>query len=130
MTYDEVDLPSLRTYNARMNIFGNIRPLPSDEEYSARAERERLRYNRIILLCMTAVFLFGVCLALILIDPAHVKAALDAVRALPSDATLDEVEAAVAVYHAELLCAAVRLLVHAFLGASVTFACYVVFRKY
>lgn len=130
MTYAVVDLPSLGTYNARMNTFVNIHPLPSDEEYSTRDERERLRYNRIILLCAITVFLLGVCLAIILIEPAHVKAALDAVHALPSDATPDEVEAAIAVYHAELLCAAVRLLAHSFLAASVTFAGYVVARKY
>lgn len=130
MTYAVVDLPSLGTYNARMNTFVNIHPLPSDEEYSTRDERERLRYNRIILLCAITGFLLGVCLAIILIEPAHVKAALDAVHALPSDATPDEVEAAIAVYHAELLCAAVRLLAHSFLAASVTFAGYVVARKY
>ena len=122
--------PSRCTYNAPMINVTNIHPLPSDDEHAALVERDRLRYNRIILLGMTAVFLFGVCLALILIDPAHVKAALDAVRALPSDATPDEVNAAIAIYHAEMLYAAVRWLVHSFMCASVTFACYVVFRKY
>lgn len=122
--------PSRGTYNAPMINVTNIHPLPSDEEYSARAERERLRYNRIIRFGMTSVFLFGVIMALLLINPTPVKAALDAVRALPPDATPDEVNAAIAIYHAEMLYAAVRWLVHSFMCASVTFACYVVFRKY
>lgn len=122
--------PSCGTYNAPMINVTNIHPLPSDDEHDALVERDRLRYNRIIRFCMTSVFLFGVIMAFILISPTPVKAALDTVRALPSDATPDEVNAAVAVYHAELLYAAVRLLVHSFLCAAVTFACYVVFRKY
>ena len=108
----------------------NIHTLPSDDEHAAIVERDRLRYNRIIRSCMTSVFLFSVIMALLLINPAPVKAALDTVRALPSDAAPDEVNAAIAIYHAELLYAAVNLLVHSFLCASVTFACYVVFRKY
>lgn len=122
--------PSSCTYNAPMINVTNIHTLPSDDEHAALVERDRLRYNRIIRFCMTSVFLFSVIMALILINPARVDAAINAVRALPPDATPDEVNAAIAIYHAEMLYAAVRLLVHSFLCASVTFACYVVFRKY
>ena len=122
--------PSRGAYNAPMINVTNIHTLPSDDEHAAIVERDRLRYNRIIRFGMTSVFLFGVIMAFLLINPTPVKAALDTVRALPPDATPDEVNAAIAVYHAELLYAAVELFVHSFLCASVTFACYVVFRKY